>query len=141
MPKCRICDAKVDAKARVCPVCGCPNPCDGKSKTSDLTMNISDMLDTVDFHYKSKKKAALFTMFLDIVGVGRRYLGYNTSSWIMTAVNVVILIATYFVANAIHLDVLLAYVGIIALMFAINIIRGLVILLTNSTDANGDELE
>lgn len=141
MPKCRICDSKIDAKSSVCPVCGCPNPCDSKTKTVDLTLNISDVIDNVDFHYKSKKKAALLTMFLDFIGLGTRYRGYNMFSWLIIAINVVVLIGTYFLASLLKINVILAYVGVIVLIFAINIIRGLVILFTDSTDANGDILE
>lgn len=141
MPKCRICDAKVEPKSSVCPVCGCPNPCDSKTRTVDLTLDISDVVDSVDFHYKSKKKAALLTMFLDIFGIGTRYLGYRRLSWLIIIINIGLFVAAYFIGKIPSIGFLLSYIGILVLIYAINIIRGLVILLTNSSDANGDVLE
>lgn len=141
MPKCRICDSKVDAKATVCPVCGCPNPCDYSHKTSDLTINITEVKDIVGFNYKKKLTASLLTM-LDIIGLGRFYLGYRKTGIFFIVLNVLLIVSSIFIHMLIpSLSTLSIALIIVLAIFLFNIIHGLIILFTNSLDANGDVLE
>ncbi|MCH5180473.1 MAG: TM2 domain-containing protein [Erysipelotrichales bacterium] len=141
MAKCRICDSKIDQRVSVCPVCGCPNPSDNNHKTSDLIINSTDLQDLVEFDYKKKKKAVLFTIFLDIIGLGRMYLGHKNTGFFFIFLNICLIVASFFVAGLIGLvwwQLLLIVLGVI---FLFNLIHGLIILFTDSVDANGDLLE
>lgn len=141
MAKCRICDSKIDQRASVCPVCGCPNPSDNNHKTSDLLINSTDLQALVEFDYKKKKKAVLLTIFLDIFGLGCRYLGYKRVGWFLVALNVCLIVASFFVCGFIGFAWWQLLLIVLATIFLTNLIHGLIILWTNSVDANGDLLE
>ena len=141
MAKCRICDSKIDQRASVCPICGCPNPLDTSHKTSDLIINSTDLQDLVEFDYKQKKTAVLLTVFLDIVGLGRRYLGYKRVGWLLLFLNICLIVVSFFVCGLIGFKWWQLLLIVIASIYVINLIHGLIILFTNSVDANGDLLE
>ena len=141
MAKCRICDSKIDQRASVCPVCGCPNPSDNNHKTSDLLISSTDLQDLVEFDYKKKKKAALLTIFLDIAGIGCRYLGYKRAGWILLVLNVCLIGASFFVYKFIGFTWWQLLLIVLGSIFLTNLIHGLIILFTNSVDDNGDLLE
>ena len=141
MAKCRICDSKIDPRVSVCPVCGCPNPLDNSHKTSDLIINSTDIQNLVEFDYKKKKTAVLLTIFLDIIGLGRRYLGYKRTGWFLTVLNICLIVASFFVCKFIGFTWWQLLLIVIAAIYLLNLVHGLIILLTNSVDANGDLLE
>lgn len=141
MAKCRICDSKIDPRASVCPVCGCPNPCDNSHKTADLTINITDVQDLVGFEYKKKSVAALLTIFLDFVGVGRLYLGYKKTSILFILINIILIASTFFLYDLIGLKWWVLLLIVVLAIFIFNLVHGLIIIFSDSTDANGDLLE
>ena len=140
MAKCRICDAKIDPRVFVCPYCGCSNPLDKSSNsTSDLVINSTTLQDLVD--YKKKKTAVLLTIFLDIIGLGRRYLGFKRTGLVFLIFNIILLGASFFVCNYIGFTWWQLLLLVLAVIFVVNLIRGLIILFTDYCDANGDLLE
>lgn len=142
MPKCKNCNNRIDRfnKDR-CPICGVEHPFDGvSSDTIEITTNID--VDSVDTDYKPCRKKTLLFYFclLGIFGVPFFYLRKFKDGVIqLVASAIAIGIMSFFLAVYTPLGNLYGILLAFGIMYALNIIFGLVyISQPNLKDGRGE---
>ena len=142
MPKCKNCNNRIDRfnKDR-CPICGVEHPFDGvSSDTIEITTNID--VDSVDTDYKPCRKKTLLFYFclLGIFGAPFFYLRKFKDGVIQLLANAIAIgIMSFFLAVYTPLGNLYGILLAFGVMYALNIIFGLVyISQPNLKDGRGE---
>lgn len=143
MPVCRHCKSRISKfdKDR-CPICGELNPLEGvNSDTVEITSNINiSSSDYADYKPKKRKTFLLLSCLIGWTGLQFFYLNYLRAGLIWLAVNLAILAggfsAFFFGVHSLLLGLLIP----LSIIYAANIVFGIVIFLKPSFKDGNENL-